>query len=83
MPKLRDARAPKISPITVVIDDREHERQGRVPPEHESFGFPARPALCDHVSEHVSGDAHEGRLRKRDHAAVGGEEDQAGCGNPE
>ena len=83
MPKLRDARAPNDQPDHRGDHDREHERQGRVPPEHESFGFPARPALCDHVSEHVSGDAHEGRLRKRDHAAVGGEEDQAGCGNPE
>ena len=45
MPKLRAASAPKTSPIAVVIDDREHERERRVPPEREPLRLAAGAAL--------------------------------------
>ena len=83
MPTLRAATAPKTSPITRRPDDREHERERRVPAERQALGLPAGPALRDHVPEDEAGDAHQRRLRERDHPAVGGEEDQARRGDPE
>src|SRR5436305_9817725 len=41
----------------------------------------ARAAVCGEVAEDDPGDTGEGRLGERHHAAVGGEEDQAGGGD--
>ncbi len=64
-------------------DEREHERDRRVPAQRQALGLAARPALRDHVPEQIGGDAHQRRLRERGHAAVRRQEDQARRGDPE
>ena len=52
-------------------------------PENEALRLAPGAAFRDEVPDDVAGDSHQRRLRERDHAAVRGEEDQAGRGDPE
>ena len=62
---------------------RKDERERRVPAERQALGLAAAPADGDHVPDHEAGRAHQRGLRERDHPAVGGEEDEAGGGDPD
>ena len=64
-------------------EDRGDERDRRIPAEQEALRLPAGLALRDHVRQRIPGDAHQARLRERDHAAVGRQEDQARGADPE
>ena len=64
----------------VVPSEGEEERERRVPAEDQALRLTAGLGR-DHVADHEAGRAHQHRLRQRDHAAVGGEEDQARGGD--
>ena len=66
-------RAEDAGRSSTVDDEREQDAPPRVPAEVEAL----RVAVRRRVADHEAGDAEDRDLRERDHAAVGGEEDQA------
>ena len=84
--RIREGDHQEVDACTATCERSEDDCQSRCNRDSEKYAHPWVPAEVEpfriacrnNVTEHEPRDSVERDLRKRDHAAVGGEEDQAG-----